>query len=803
MKIPGRHYRTLERGLPAPRDSVHAAAFVNDDAAKSGIVGQFFARLVKIWKSPRFRIVLWAALTGILFGVTEAGLPLEDVIVNGRTMLRTHPSDGRIVMVFQDDRTVQELNFAEVSRGDDAAVLRGLFEAGAQRVFFDRTLSYMGADRDNQAFLNELRTHRGKIFLGALPSSEGSRGNYAAMIPPAAYRASVDIISLMALHHPFNLSISLPFASDSPVGHIPSMSARMAGVTGSPDDLFRPDFSIDHTTIPTVSYVDVLKGRLDPRIFRGKDVIVAPAAEIYHDIHPLPTQGYAPGAYIHAIGAETLKRGVPVALGWMPAFLIVLVLIISGVGRGRALDVYRFTGLVVVLIAAPLALDGMHIQVDIVPAIAMAAVAVFRMRHLDKLEVAGETNAGSGLPSVQALRKYDAVSSRILVALKIRNYSAIIGSFAGELEAQIAHEIVRRIRISDSQVEVYHEGGMFLWLSTIRSTFDLFENLEGLHRIVQNGIQVGGFDIDLSFNCGIDSEFDRPVSTRVASAMQSAEEAVRNDELVYKYDGHKHEARWEISLLTQLDRAIDNGEVWVAYQPKLDMAANRVTGAEALVRWTHPERGPISPDKFIRIAEEFHRIERITRFVINDAVRAAVELRRQGLDLSMSVNISAQLLRNPGLPGMILDILALHGLEPQKLILEITETDRLDRSSRTFQMLQKLVQAGLRLSIDDFGTGNATIDYLRYLPASEVKIDKVFVQAMEANREDLLLVQSIIEMAHSQDRTVVAEGVETLAALEMLRAMNCDAIQGYYVCRPVPFRDLLTEIKGREARRIG
>ncbi len=766
-------------------------------------MADILARLTRIWKSPRFRIVFWAAVTGVLFGVSGVGLPLEDAIVNGRTLLRSHPSNGRIVMVFQDERTVQELNFAEISRGDDARVLSSLLASGASHVYFDRTLSYMGDDRDNQAFLSVLKANRGRIFLGAMPSSEGSRGNYAGTMPPAAYRTNVGIVSLMVLNHPFNLSASLPFASDSPIGHIPSMSARMAGVSGSDQEVYRPDYAIDHTTIPTVSYVDVLKGRLDPRIVRGKDVIIAPAADIYHDIHPMPTQGYAPGAYFHAIGVETLRSGVPIKLGWAPAFLLVLVLIITGVGRGRALDVYRFSGLVVVLIAAPLALDGMHIGVDIVPAIAMAAVAVFRMRHLDGIEVAGETNAGSGLPSVQALRKYEAVSSRILVALKIRNYAAIIGSFAGELEAQIAHEIVRRIRISDSQVVVYHEGGMFLWLSTIRSTFDLFENLEGLHRIVQNGIQVGGLDIDLSFNCGIDSEFDRPVSSRVASAMQSAEEAVRNDELVYKYDSHKHEARWEISLLTQLDRAIDNGEVWVAYQPKLDVASNRVTGAEALVRWTHPERGPISPDKFIRIAEEFHRIERITRFVINDAVRAAVELRRQGLGLTMSVNISAQLLRNPGLPAMILDILALHGLDPEMLTLEITETDRLDRSSRTFQMLQKLVQAGLRLSIDDFGTGNATIDYLRYLPATEVKIDKVFVQAMEANKEDLLLVQSIIEMAHSQDRTVVAEGVETLAAMDILRAMNCDAIQGYYVCRPVPFRDLLVEIKGREARRTG
>jgi EAL domain-containing protein (putative c-di-GMP-specific phosphodiesterase class I) len=118
-------------------------------------------------------------------------------------------------------------------------------------------------------------------------------------------------------------------------------------------------------------------------------------------------------------------------------------------------------------------------------------------------------------------------------------------------------------------------------------------------------------------------------------------------------------------------------------------------------------------------------------------------------------------------------------------------------------MLQRLVQSGLRLSIDDFGTGNATIDYLRYLPASEVKIDKTFVSQMETRKEDLLLVQSIIEMAHSLDRVVVAEGVETARALEILTQFRCDMVQGYYVSRPVPFRDLLDQIEEHSVKVTG
>mgnify|MGYP002078662344 CR=1 FL=1 len=765
---------------------------------------ELWARLRSFWKRPRVRIVFWAAFTGLLLGVADMGVPLEDGLRNVRWFARLHPYDGDIVVVAQDDRTMMELGVADVERGNDAEALTQLFKAGARRVYFDRSFTKKGDPKDDNRFIDVLKAHPGQVVLGAMPAPQIRKGNYAAKIPLKEFRDHAEVASLLALHRPFNLGIRYPYASDSPIGRIPSMSAMMAGAKGRPDQLYFPDFSVAVNSIPTLSYVDIIRGRFDPASVRGKDIVVIPAAVNLNDIHTVPSQGVTvPGGYFLVIGAHTLMQSTPKELGWIPAYLAVLFIVISGLGRGRVLDVYRFTGLVLVLGAIPFVLDLISVQIEIAPAVAVATVAVLRMRNLDRVELAEETNAGSGLPGVQALRNSDELKSQIMVALKIRNYGAIIGTFTEAVEAQLANEIVRRIRISDEGVVVHHEGGMFIWLSNIRSTFDLSENLEGLHRIVQNGIQVGGLDIDLSFNCGVDSEFDRPVASRVANAMHSAEEAVRNDELVYQYESHKHEAQWEISLLTSLDRAIDKGEVWVAYQPKLDLETNEITGAEALVRWTHPERGPIGPDKFIRIAEEFHRIERITRFVLDEAARAAVELHRLGHNLSMSVNISAQLLRNPKLPSMISDTLDRHGLAPDRLVLEITETDRLDRSSRTFQMLQRLVKMGLRLSIDDFGTGNATIDYLRYLPASEVKIDKVFVSSMESSKEDFLLVQSIIEMAHSLDRTVVAEGVETAKVLELLKSLRCDVIQGYYISRPVPFRDLLEVLSRPRVCKVG
>lgn len=758
--------------------------------------------LVRLWRSRRARIILSAVLVGITFGITKLGLPVEDVLIGARTVVRREEAPKDIVVVALDERTLREIGLDDAPRSDDAKVIEAIFDAGAKRVFFDRSYHFREEASGDVALAKTLSRYPGKVFFGGnAASSDGD--DFVSMLPAEIFRKSVGVTSLSGFNHPFMLSVSFPFRSEAEAGAIPSMSSKLANLENPPDGIFRPDYAMDASTIPTASYIDVLRGKSDPAIFAGNDVIVSPTALNFHDLHRMPFQGYLPGAYFQVIAAQTLKRGVPLNLGWLPVFVLVIFIVATGVGRGHALDRYRVSGLAAVILFVPLVLDSYGIQVEVVPAAIAAGIALFRARTLDRVELATETNLVSGLPSLQSLRNSSTTVAGNLVALKIRNYGAITGSFTTSVEAELADEIVRRIRISDPGVTVYHESDMFLWASGLANPVDLFEHLEGLHRIVQNGVRVENREIDLSFNCGIDTDMDRPIDSRIASAMQSAEQAVRDDEIVSQHKGGNQQATWDISLLSSLDRAIDNGEVWVAYQPKLDLAQNRIVSAEALVRWTHPERGPISPEEFIGIAEEYHRIDRITQFVLNEAVRSAAGILRRGHDFCVSVNISAQLLRFAGLRQMIEDALTAHKLSPDRLILEITETDRLDRSAKTLEVMKQLVESGLHLSIDDFGTGNATIDYLRYLPASEVKIDKVFVSGMETNRSDMLLVQSIIEMAHSLDRRVVAEGVETQELLEMLRGMGCDEIQGYHVSRPVRIEELLPLIEAQTLKAFG
>jgi len=252
--------------------------------------------------------------------------------------------------------------------------------------------------------------------------------------------------------------------------------------------------------------------------------------------------------------------------------------------------------------------------------------------------------------------------------------------------------------------------------------------------------------------------------------------------------------------LSQLDEAIDDGQVWLAYQPKLDLKTRRTIGAEALARWTHPEKGPISPTEFVTAAEQSDRIEKLTDFVLDQAIGATAQLARKGFDFGIAVNLSARMLNDRRLPERVAAVLGRHGLSAGKLTLELTETAAITGCGNGIDLLGRLRELGVRISIDDYGTGLSTLDYLKKMPASEIKIDQSFIKTMRDNRSDLIMVQSTIALAHSLGRTVVAEGVEDPQSLELLRQMECDVAQGFIVGRPMGFDELVRRLNSERKR---
>jgi diguanylate cyclase len=244
-----------------------------------------------------------------------------------------------------------------------------------------------------------------------------------------------------------------------------------------------------------------------------------------------------------------------------------------------------------------------------------------------------------------------------------------------------------------------------------------------------------------------------------------------------------------LSLLSELRTAVDHNQLRLFLQPKVDLASGRPVGAEALVRWLHPQRGLVAPLRFIPFAEQTGFIRVITGWMIQQCASTWRELHAAGIEVKLSVNLSTRDLLDQELPAKLEKLLAREAVDPKALCLEITESAIMDDPQRALQTLKRLHDMGLRLSIDDFGTGYSSLAYLKQMPLHELKIDQSFVRAMERDRADLKIVRSTIDLAHNLGLSVTAEGIETAQGYALLRAMKCDEGQGYFMAKPMPSSD--------------
>lgn len=318
--------------------------------------------------------------------------------------------------------------------------------------------------------------------------------------------------------------------------------------------------------------------------------------------------------------------------------------------------------------------------------------------------------------------------------------------------------------------------------------------------MIGKGLSIDGSLVDVAVSFGIDVNYAEPLAARIDEAMQSAEDAVIATH-VCKVGrvSTATERAWNVQILSQLEQAMTNGELWVAYQPKVSLRTRETTGVEALIRWTHPERGLIGPSEFIPVAERHNRMEPLTAFVIDQAIHTLSTLDPLRPGFKMAINISTQMLWSDRIVQLLEHAVKKHKVKRKQVVLEITETAQVATDDEALSILTKLKARGYQISIDDFGTGNATMDYLAKIPADEVKIDRTFVANIE--KEGSVLAQSVIDIARLTGKRVVAEGIETLAIARLLKKMGCDEGQGFLFDKAMPAADLHRRLGGKPASR--
>lgn len=281
---------------------------------------------------------------------------------------------------------------------------------------------------------------------------------------------------------------------------------------------------------------------------------------------------------------------------------------------------------------------------------------------------------------------------------------------------------------------------------------------------------------------------DRP-EARTDNALVAIGEARARGVPFEWFKGTDLDLRRRLSMMSDLRQGMEDGQVELYYQPKLSLHDNRISDAEALVRWTHPRDGKISPDEFIPLAEETGVIRELTNFALRRAMEDCLRWLAEGKTLRVAVNVSANDLAAPDFATLVGDSLREFGIAPDHLTLEITESAIIRSPTTAISVLSDLRSQGIRLSVDDYGTGQSSLSYLKQLPIHELKIDRSFVTNLCRNSADAIMVRSTIDLAHQLGLAVVAEGVEDCETLDALRDLKCDYAQGFGIARPQPFQD--------------
>jgi diguanylate cyclase (GGDEF)-like protein len=354
-------------------------------------------------------------------------------------------------------------------------------------------------------------------------------------------------------------------------------------------------------------------------------------------------------------------------------------------------------------------------------------------------------------------------------------------------------DYVARVDAADPQSEVSRLGGdeFTLLLTEISDAQDAVKVAQRCLAELAKPIPVGGYELFTTASIGIaiypsDGEDPETLLRNADTAMYHAKNNHRNNFQFYTEEMNTTAAR-KLHLANRLRNVLDRNELSLHYQPLRNATDGSLAGAEALLRWTDPETGPVGPDEFIPIAEDAGLIVEIGEWVLRTACAQARVWQNDGFRaIRIAVNVSAHQLRQPGWPETVARILRETGLSPDHLELEMTETAILQYDDATIAALRELDDMGVGLALDDFGTGYSSLSYLRRFPFDRLKIDRSFIGDITADPDDAVLTTAILALARTLELRVVAEGVETLQQAEFLREHDCDELQGYLFSRPVP-----------------
>ncbi len=747
----------------------------------------------ELFKSP-IGLALAAALICVVTATTQV---FDHAYLNAWYKINSDPAPKTSMIVSLDGGSVDSTESVLGSTAKQARLVSRLVELGASHIYFDFPAS-AGADAVGDAALYDAiakagdritMVNRGKVVAG----NYSSVLSQPIFLPPPLTQVAVSSWDVNFR----GIARSSPKVIESAGQAIPVVS-YIAAKGAKTDNIIYPDFRVNPSDIDIVNSkyftgISVIKNDISE-----KNIYVTTTNTNWQTTIGYFGHGRVPAAAVDISGAIGLSKGGALRLTGDPLLFIFLLLLLIGNRIRRASAKTAFYGaLVAFIVVAPGILADHRVFAEIGSTFA-AALAYGPARLWQKWRRQVQlTSTVSGLPNIEALAAGGIPPGYDVIAVTVGHYDQMLASMPGELHGECARQIARRLSLTATGSPVHDtNNGCFVWLAQPDSIETLVGQFEGLKAMFSAPMLIDSRVLDTSLHFGIDRNGESRPMSRIKSALVSAAEAQDKGKLYEEFSRQRlAETPWELSLHARIDAALRNGDMWLAFQGQYDFGSGRITGAEILIRWNDPERGVIPPDSFIIQAERAGRINAITYWVLDRAILASLSLEESFGLMQLSVNLSGQMVDQPGLVSDISDIVRRHDFDCSRLTLEVTETFNMANRDMARSNLASLRAMGFRLSVDDFGTGHASLAHLSDIPSDEIKLDRRFIQAIVGDARDRTIVRSTIQLAHALGQVVVAEGVEDLATLDLLRQLDCDSAQGYFIGYPVSFDAFVTALR--------
>ncbi|MEU8299543.1 bifunctional diguanylate cyclase/phosphodiesterase [Micromonospora sp. NPDC048909] len=434
---------------------------------------------------------------------------------------------------------------------------------------------------------------------------------------------------------------------------------------------------------------------------------------------------------------------------------------------------------------------------------AHAAVALENSRLVDRLRHDAYHDGLTKLPnrrritgaldeSVKIRAPGEVVALLLFDVDGLRQVNESLGHAAGD---KVLAEVANRLRASaPSSALVGRAGGdEFLVTMRLESAEAALELAAQLREQIRDEMVFDALTLDVDTAVGVavhpDHGSDAATLLQRVDLAATAAKSVPGSVQLFNPALESRSLR-RLGLAGDLRRALDDGELEVYFQPKVTLRDRRLVGVECLARWEHPTHGTVAPEDFVAVAEHTGQLDRLTEVVLREGLRRSRDWAQADQPLSVAVNLSPRTLTDQHFPDRVQELLTEYGVPPQRLTLEITEAGVLDGTDRPIPTLRRLRDLGVRLSVDDFGTGDSSLAHLRRLPVHEVKVDRSFVEGMATDPGDLAIVNAVVTLSQQFGLAVVAEGVESELTLELLQDIGCEIGQGFLFSRPLPYERL-------------